>query len=57
MKDSASTHAIPQRTLARRLERGLVGLAMTVIAYLLEKAVVRSIRRNGTTSPSRDRTA
>jgi hypothetical protein len=57
MMDSASTNTTPQRPFSRQLERWLVGLAMTVIAYLLEKAVVRSIRRNGTTSPSRDRTA
>jgi hypothetical protein len=55
--NSASTNTIPQRPFIRQLERWLVGLAMMVIAYLLEKAVLRSIRRNGTQSSSRDRTA
>jgi hypothetical protein len=57
MMDSASTTTIHKGPFTRRLERWLVGLAMMVIAYLLEKAVLRSIRRDGTTSPSRDRTA
>jgi hypothetical protein len=38
---------IPTKPFIRHVERWLVGLAMTVIAYLLEKAVVRSIRRSG----------
>jgi hypothetical protein len=57
MMHSASTNTIPQRPFIRQVERWLVGLAMMVIAYLLEKAVLRSIRRNGTKSSSRDRTA
>jgi hypothetical protein len=57
MMHSASTNTIPQRPFIRQLERWLVGMAMMVIAYLLEKAVLRSIRRNGTKSSSRDRTA
>jgi hypothetical protein len=32
------------------MERRLVGMAMMVIAYLIEKAVLRSIRRSGTKS-------
>jgi hypothetical protein len=32
----------------RRLERWLVALAMGVLAWLLEKAVLQSIRRGGT---------
>jgi hypothetical protein len=31
----------------RRVERWLVGIAMTVVAFILEKAVVRSVRRDG----------
>jgi len=57
MMNSASTNTIPKGPSNRQLERWLVGLAMMVIAYLLEKAVLRSIRRNGTKSSSRDRTA
>jgi hypothetical protein len=30
------------------MERWLVGLAMIVIAYLIEKAMLRSIKRSGT---------
>jgi len=57
MMNSASTNTIPQRPFIRHVERWLVGLSMMVIAYLLEKAVLRSIRRSGTKSSSRDRTA
>lgn len=48
MMNSASTNTIPQRPVIRQLERWLVGMAMMVIAYLLEKAVLRSIKRSGT---------
>jgi hypothetical protein len=34
----------------RRMERRLVGMAMIVIAYLIEKAMLRSIRRSGAKS-------
>jgi glutathione S-transferase len=57
MMNSASPNTIPQRPFIRQLERWLVGLAMMVIAYLLEKAVLRSIRRDGRKSSSQDRTA
>jgi hypothetical protein len=57
MMNSASTNTIPQRPFIRQLERWLVGMAMTVIAYLIEKAVLRSIRRSGTKSSLLDRTA
>jgi len=49
--NSAATNTIPNRPFMRHVERWLVGLAMMVIAYLLEKAVLRSIRRDGTKSP------
>jgi hypothetical protein len=48
MMNGASTNTIPQQPFIRQLERWLVGLAMMVMAYLLEKAVLRSIRRSGT---------
>jgi hypothetical protein len=57
MMHSASTNTIPQRPVIRQLERWLVGMAMMVIAYLLEKAVLRSIKRSDTKSSSQDRTA
>jgi hypothetical protein len=31
----------------RKMERRLIGIAMMVIAYLLEKAMIRSIKRSG----------
>ena len=34
----------------RRLERWAVGLAMGVIAFVLEKAVMRSVKKGGGTS-------
>ncbi len=37
----------PKLPLFRRFERWLIGLAMAVMAWLLEKAVLRSIRRGG----------
>jgi hypothetical protein len=57
MMNSAPTNTIPQRPIIRQLERWLVGLAMMVIAYLLEKVMLRSIRRSGPKPSSRDRTA
>jgi hypothetical protein len=57
MMTSASTNTTPQRPFIRHVERWLVGLAMMVMAYLLEKAVLRSIRRSGAKSSSRDRMA
>jgi TRAP-type C4-dicarboxylate transport system permease small subunit len=35
----------------RRLERWLVGVAFAVMAFVLEKVVMRSVRRKGTTEP------
>ncbi|NWF72876.1 MAG: hypothetical protein HXY51_07550 [Nitrospirae bacterium] len=48
MTNSASTNTTSTRPFMRRMERRLVGLAMTVMAYLMEKAMLRSIRRSGT---------
>jgi hypothetical protein len=50
MKDTASTDTIDSRPVKRHVERWLVGLAMIVIAYLIEKAMLRSIKRSGTKS-------
>ena len=38
---------VPNRPLFRSAERWLVGLAMAAMAWLLEQAVLRSIRRGG----------
>lgn len=48
---------VPKRSWLQRMERRLIGLVMAVMAYGLEKAVLRSIRRGGagsraTVSPS-----
>ncbi len=48
MKDSASTDITDTRPVKRHVERWLVGLAMTVLAYLMEQAMLRSIKRSGT---------
>lgn len=46
----------PQATPApkgiRRFERWVVGLAMAVVAFVLEKLVMRSVRRGGTNAAS-----
>ena len=36
----------------RRLERGVMSMVMGVIAYILEKVVMRSIRRDGGSAPA-----
>jgi tRNA splicing endonuclease len=48
--NSVSTNKIYTRPFIRQVERWLVGLAMIVIAYLIEKAMLRSIKRNGAKS-------
>jgi len=48
MMSSASTNTLQKGPFTRQLERWLVGLAMMVIAYLLERAMLRSIKRSGT---------
>ena len=50
MKDTASTDTIGSRPVKRHVERWLVGIAMVVMAYLMEKAMLRSIKRSGTKS-------
>jgi hypothetical protein len=37
----------PRRSLPRRIERRLVGLVMGIVALLIEKLVMRSIRKGG----------
>jgi hypothetical protein len=50
MNDSASTDTFDSKPVKRHVERWLIGVAMTVMAYLMEKAMLRSIKRNGTKS-------
>jgi len=45
---------VPKRSFWRRLERRLVGLVMVVMAFGLERAVLRSVRRSGTKDRSLD---
>ncbi len=42
---------IPKRSLIRKIERRLLGMVMVIIAYLLEKAVLRSIKRSSAKPP------
>jgi hypothetical protein len=42
---------VAKRSLFRRVERWMVGVAMGFMAFVLEKAVLRSVRK-GTTKPS-----
>jgi hypothetical protein len=37
----------------RRIERWGVGLAMGVVAFVLERAVMRSVKKGGTREPAR----
>jgi hypothetical protein len=39
--------ATPKPTGIRRVERWLVGLAMAVVAFILERIVMRSVKRSG----------
>ncbi|HTG46357.1 MAG TPA: hypothetical protein VK646_01720 [Actinomycetota bacterium] len=41
-------HATPKPRGLRRVERWLVGIAMAVVAFVLEKVVMRSVRRGET---------
>ena len=41
----------------RRMERHLVGAVMTVMAFVLERIVIRSIRKGGGEAPDKPSTA
>ncbi len=43
-----SGRSTPKPKGLRRVERWLVGLAMAVVAFVLEKVVMRSVRRGET---------
>jgi hypothetical protein len=36
----------------RKVERWLVGIGMAVVAFILEKAIVRGLKRRGERTPS-----
>jgi hypothetical protein len=40
----------------RRFERWLVGLAFAIIAFVLEKVVLRSVRKKGEAKPAEELT-
>jgi hypothetical protein len=42
-----AARSTPKPTSIRRVERWLVGLAMAVVAFILERLVMRSVKRNG----------
>lgn len=42
-----SAHAKPRARGFRRIERWLVGVAFSMIAFVLERVVMRSVRRGG----------
>ena len=46
-----------RRSLFRRTERVLVGAVMTVMAFVLERMVMRSIRKGGGNKPAPEPTA
>jgi hypothetical protein len=48
MGTGTSTTKTPHRPFVRQIEYRLVCIGMSVIAYLLERAVLRSITRGGT---------
>ena len=50
MMNNVSMRTISKGSLTRKMERWLLGMVMMIIAYLLEKAVLRSIKRSGTKS-------
>jgi len=48
MVDNLSATKIGGYSFLHRIERGLIGIGMSVIAYLLERAILRSIKREET---------
>lgn len=46
MPNGASPTTVGHRTIIRHIEYRLISIGMSVIAYLLERAVLRSIRRD-----------
>lgn len=47
-----SGHDTPRPKGFRRFERWLIGVLFAVIAFVLEKAVMRSVRRGGGEQPA-----
>jgi hypothetical protein len=49
-----SSRGVPRRSLKRRLERWVLGIGMSVVAFFLERRVLRTIKRRGEAPPSRE---
>jgi len=47
MMNNVSMRTISKRSLTRKMERWLLGMVMMIIAYLIERVVLRSIKRSG----------
>jgi hypothetical protein len=45
------------KSVLRRLERVLVGIVMGVVAFVLEKVVMRSVKKGRTTPPPAESTS
>jgi len=48
---------ISKGSLTRKMERWLLGMVMMIIAYLIERVVLRSIKRSGTKFSARNNSA
>ena len=47
MMNNVSMRTISKKSLTRKMERWLLGMVMMIIAYLIERVVLRSIKRSG----------
>ncbi len=47
MSDRTGQRQMPRPRGLRRVERWLVGLAMAVVAFILERIVMRSVKKSG----------
>ena len=47
MSDRTGPRRTPRPKGIRRIERWLVGLAMAVVAFILERIVMRSVKKSG----------
>ncbi|MEX2274059.1 MAG: hypothetical protein WEA10_00625 [Actinomycetota bacterium] len=45
--------AATQRSRRRRIERWFLGLGMSLVAFVLERRVIRSIKRRGEAPPAK----
>lgn len=57
MMNNVSMRTISKRSLTRKMERWLLGMVMMIIAYLIERVVLRSIKRSGTKFSARNNSA